>query len=441
MGCNTDCKTGFPFMNLTKILLAPALLLILCLIFPPELSLKLGSFRITLYRLILLIAFLPCLYRLLAGSCGKVVLADLMMIGHAAWVLVALTANEGLATAAESGGIYVIESLGAYLIARVYIRSFEDFQRLSLTIVVTVSVLMIFAIPESLTGNHFIREAFKSIFPSTVLPNPEPRLGIDRAYGPFDHPILYGVFCASAFSMAFYIVGGYGRKSLPTILPALAVVLATFFSLSGGPYIALFLQMSLIFWEKITKNIRYRWFGPVVIVSILWMALELLSNRSPILVFVSYLSFSKNSGYARVRIFEYGIAEVERHAFFGIGYAEWTRPSWMPDSVDNFWLLTAMRFGVPSVLFLLIAMLNLVFMISGQKKHDQDMVASRRAWGFTLAGMVLAGCTVSFWNSLFVLFFYIMGSGVWLTEQRSGASQVRPKKVSISQKAHRSTLF
>jgi hypothetical protein len=66
---------------------------------------------------------------------------------------------------------------------------------------------------------------------------------------------------------------------------------------------------------------------------------DLLSNRTPFHVFVTYLTFSVETGYARIMIWNWGIAEVMRHPVFGIGLAEWERPLWKSGSMDNFWLV------------------------------------------------------------------------------------------------------
>ena len=44
---------------------------------------------------------------------------------------------------------------------------------------------------------------------------------------------------------------------------------------------------------------------------------------------------------------------VLRHPLFGIGLsADWGAPWWRPASVDNYWLVTAMRYGLPALVFM-----------------------------------------------------------------------------------------
>ena len=59
--------------------------------------------------------------------------------------------------------------------------------------------------------------------------------------------------------------------------------------------------------------------------------------------------FNPQTADGRLIILEYGSAEIARHPVFGIGLNEWVRPWYKKQSVDNFWLSHAMRFGLPSL--------------------------------------------------------------------------------------------
>ena len=121
------------------------------------------------------------------------------------------------------------------------------------------------------------------------------------------------------------------------------VACSAFLSLSAGPFVGLACQAVIIGWDRITKGINLRWTAIAAIFSLMWFAVSLASNRSPVKVFISYLTFSPQSAYNRILIWDYGTAEVGRHPLFGIGFGDWIRPVWMSDSMDNFWLVTAVR--------------------------------------------------------------------------------------------------
>ncbi len=105
-----------------------------------------------------------------------------------------------------------------------------------------------------------------------------------------------------------------------------------------------------------------------------------------------------------------------RHPFLGIGLGDWTRPVWMSDSMDNFWLLIAMRYGLPAWAMLVGLVLGLVVVAARRQGLPETWRRARHAWAFTLFGIAVAAATVHLWNALFVLFLFLIGAGAWLTD-------------------------
>jgi len=393
-------------------------LFIIGLAFPVESSVYVGSLRLAPYRLVLIAALLPCLLQVLQGRAGRFGLADGLLALHALWAAVALLHWGGLAGAWEPAGVYVVESLGAYLIARAYIRSAAEYEAALRLMFLILMLILPFAVFESMTGQSLIHDAFRQITGDPPLQGPEPRLGLDRAFGPFEHPILFGFFSAGLLAGAYYVLGR-GRSGARALARLGAIALATFASLSSGPYLAFVAQAGLIAWDRVTRRLRGRW---VVLASGLasgWVLVDVLSNRTPFHVFVWYLTLNRESAYNRILIWNLGTAEVARHPIFGIGLGEWQRPGWMGSSVDNFWLLEAMRYGLPGVLLLCLSILLLAVRIGRSTTLDDSARLCRSAWLVTLIGLSIAGATVHFWNALFCLFFFLIGAGAWLTDARA----------------------
>ena len=397
----------------------PITALLIALAMPTETSIYAGSLRLSPYRIILIITLIPCLTRLFSRRAGKVNGVDMLMIGHSAWVFLAFIVNEGAGQGVESGGIYIIESLGAYLVGRVWIRTGEDFEAFCRVVVFMVTVMLLFTLPEAVTGYHFIREAFRAVLGGAGLPHIEPRLGLTRAFGSFDHPILYGTFCATTFAATYYVACGakLGAKQIATMG---AIILATFLSLSSGAFVAMAIQALLVGWDRITRGVANRWMILGSLFAASWVMLSLMSNRSPIKVFISYMTFSAHSAYNRILIWEYGTQEVGRHPLFGIGFSDWQRPEWMhSSSMDNFWLVTAVRYGLPALIMLLGAVLLTMRHLGGLKRVDAGLARHRAAWIISIAGIAIAGVTVHFWNSLFGLFMFLLGTGTWMIDATS----------------------
>ncbi len=405
----------------------PVIILVLSFAFPPEVSISLGSLRLSPYRITLIVMLVPALNLLLQNRRTPAGLIDSLMAAHGLWAALSLILAMGVAEGVESGGIYFIETFGAYLLARAYVRTYEDFVAVA-RLVFTVSVsLLAFAAVESFSGMHILREPFKAVFGGAGPHVIEPRLGLTRAFTSFEHPILFGVFSASAFACAYFILGEalLNNKSIKRLA---AVALATFFSLSGGPFTALALQMGLIGWDRLTKGITNRWSILMGIIAAAWLVLTLLSNRSPILVFISYLTFSANSAYNRVHIWNYGTAEVGRHPMFGIGLNDWIRAPWMSSSMDNFWLLTTVRYGLPAFIFLALAVWLVGWKQANGAHFDLPLKNARKAWIITILSFVLAGLTVHFWNALMVHFFFLVGCGMALAKARQHQPVSQPQQ-------------
>lgn len=385
---------------------------------PTAVSLNLGGLRLSAYRVVLIVMILPMLLQLASGRRGKFTLFDGLILMHCTWAIFALINWGGLAQGIESGGIYFVECAGAYLIGRLYIRSHQDFVAMAYAYVGLVLATLLFTVPEALTGIHILHDSISGAFGGRPAAYIEPRMGIERTFGPFDHPILYGVFSASAFSLAYFVVAEKRLSSFSGMAKVAGVGLATFMSASGGPYVVLMMQGFVAAWERALGKIQGRWAALFSLFGLTYLAIDLLSTKTPFHVFVNYLTFSKQSAYNRILIFEYGTAEVARHPILGIGLGQWERPIWMSDSMDNFWLVTAVRYGLPAFFLLLGVLLGLVWAVGHRKGLPEEWCRARHAWAFTLFGISVAAATVHLWNALFVLFFFLLGAGSWLQDAR-----------------------
>lgn len=403
-----------PRRHLVKLAFPVALLFVL-FAFPPETSISLGPLRMSPYRFLLIFTLLPCLLQLVSNRYGTILLADWLILFHAVWAIVALLNYDGM-NALQTGGIYFIECVGSYMLGRRYIRNADDFRALSRFMTFFIIGLLCVTLPESVLDKHFIRETFRAILGGPGLVPMDPRMGLSRAYGSFEHPILYGAFCAAAFSMALFVVRPLYSKMKGAMMPAL-VFLACFLSLSAGPWVAVGIQMMLAVWNKITAGIPMRWGILFLLVVLAVFGVSLFSNRPPVNVFIAYASFSPQSSYNRILIWEFGSAEVGRNWWLGIGLGDWIRAPWMSPSMDNFWLLTAVRYGMPAFIALVGAITAICIGAASQRDRDEDWTACRTAWMITLFGISFAATTVHLWNAIFCLFMLFLGSGAFLSSR------------------------
>ena len=294
-----------------------AILLIVALALPILFSL--GPLRLTPYRLIVLLSFFPLLALLFSGKAGKVLAIDWMMIFAAIWSVLAIIVVHGFAFGIETGGIFAAEFLGGYLIGRVCIRDPEGFQKMVKGLFLVVLALTPFAAIEAFTDRTPLLQFFNAIGRSFPNYDVGVRLGLHRSQVVFEHPILYGSFCVSCIGLVYYL---WHRSFVRRMFGYGVVAVATLFSVSTGALAGLMMQTFFIGWEMVLKSVKARWRLLTVLAVIAYIGVDILSNRSPFHVFVDYLTFSSGSGFNRIRIFEYGSAEVARSSTSPYAWAE-----------------------------------------------------------------------------------------------------------------------
>ena len=399
----------------------PVLLMISLLI---PMLIPVGPILLTPHRVFLLLVSVPLALRLLTGQAGPLVLPDYLMIFSTVWASLALAVSEGTGVAAGSNpieaiGIHWIEFLGAYLVGRVAVRSAAGFASFVKAYFLLILILLPFAAIEALT----FRPLFLDLFPNSISPNAmTARWGMRRAQVAFSHPILFGVFTSTAFGLFWYVL----RPNIVRATGVMAAIAATVFSLSSGALISLTMQSMFIAWEFVTQRISWRWRLFLGLFALFYVAIDLLSNRTPFHVLATYAAFNTGSGYARILIWQWGVENVAKNPIFGLGLdvANWERPYWKSSSADNFWLVIAMQFGLPTVIAFATAVL--LILRGAARATLSDPLARRCQAGFltTLGGLVIAGGTVHYWHSIMAFSMFFFGAGVWLyTTQAEGASE------------------
>ncbi|MEL7466310.1 MAG: O-antigen ligase family protein [Pseudomonadota bacterium] len=394
-----------------------AILLLLALTTP--LVFSIGPLRLSPYRLVLLTAFAPLLIAFIAGRAGRATAVDRLVFFAAIWAIVALAANHG-AAAVETGGVFLLEFLGGYLVGRVCIRSPRAFARLGRAHFALLLALLPFAAVEAFTGRAPLIELFDLIGRSFDNHFQTARLGLERAQVVFEHPILYGVFAMSGVGLMAHLWRGSPVKGA---FAYLAACLSVLFSVSTGAIVGLAVQTFAIGWDRALRAVKARWKILLAVGIAAYFAVDALSNRTPFHVFVDYLTLNSGSAYNRILIFEFGAAEVARHPVFGIGHGDWTRPAWMSDSFDNFWLLNAMRYGLPMAIALIAAIAILIRRVARRSFRDGAARACQAGYLTSVAGLIVAGATVHFWNASFVWAMILIGAGVWMVDYRDDGEE------------------
>lgn len=414
-----------------------------------------GPLFMTTLRLFLLVATVPLMINVLMGKYGKVYLTDFLFVGHILWAAVAIWANNPDRMIQQVGSVG-IEFLGGYAVGRAFIRTREDFAALCRILVIIVLCTLPFSLYETMTGRPIIVELLRKIpgLISVPIVNIDIRMGLERVQSVFAHPIHYGLFASVALSLCLVALKG-AMSMTRRLVTGLLIAVCGFLALSSGALTAIALQFFFIIWAAMFKNVNHRWWLLVGLFVFAYVVVDILSNRSPLKVFMSYATFSAHNAYWRSIIFDWGvdniIGSVERgipaSPLFGIGMNDWIRPHYMHSgSMDNFWLVMGVRYGLPGLFFLALGYIIVIARVMRRKfDGDEQLILFRRAWVFTFLGLTFTLCTVHVWTNIYSFIFFMFGAGVWFiaAEPGTGKDGDGPINPDTSEKmnTHRSSSY
>lgn len=380
------------------------LFLILVIMVPIEFHLQLGTLTLTpakIYLLFLAVAVVPKLFTV------QLHLFDWFFIAHVGWTCVAYMLIYPLGRSIEMSGMYGLEFLIVYMMARLYLQRVEQIRTVIGLIFVLVAVSGALALPEALTGIRYVHDLATEITGNTYRFDSEIRMGIYRAHSFFEHPILYGIFCASSFSLVWFM-STPGQR----LYRAPIIIFATWLGASSAPILTLLVQILLLVFERMTRKIKRRdkIFGGIVAAFVL--IIENTTGRGVVGI-VTMMTLNPGTAYYRRSQWVHAIDDVMRNPWFGFIPYTYTRPFWLAPSIDNWWLLMMMRSGIPSLILLA---LSALFMWMAIVRRDGPPLFTqlRTAWGLTMVALILGAATVTFFGKLQPLFAFYMGMGAAL---------------------------
>jgi hypothetical protein len=410
-----SAERGASFLRTAMSAPAPVIFMVASFLFPSELSLYLAGLRLPPHRVALLILLPLALCRLLDRRIVRLHTYDFLVLVFASLSLVAYWVNGEQTSGLVFGGSVALEAFVSYAVARAWVRNATDLKATLHLLVVAVLFAGLVALPETLLGGYFTHDFLRGLLGGEPMPPVEKRLGFYRAASVFDHPIHLGTFCASLLALVWT-----AERRLGVRTACLAItVLATLTAVSSAPILCLGLQIGLLIVERATRGLPARIALLLAITAGLYIGATLAASRSPFAIIATGFTIDSWTGFYRLMIWEYGLDTVAAHPFLGIGQADWERPKWMASAtVDAFWLVIAMRTGVPSLLALLAAIVLLVTAVVRGRRRSRDPVVRRLAigWSVSLLALSLAAATVHLWNVVFAYYFFFLGLGGWIAD-------------------------
>lgn len=389
------------------------------LLIPEQANFQLGGVLLSPYRLFLIPTFLYLLRNALLGQ-FRFVWPDLAVAGACIWIALASYMSSNLfETAVIQGGAHGLDIALPYFVARFAITSPRDFRVFLILIAPGVGLMGAVVMMESIMGRHLIQPLLAA---TTGNPNKlgvEFRLGLMRGSASFPHPILAGI-CLTSF-ITLYLMSGI--RNWPKWIGAIGAV-GGFFTMSSAAMLGLVAGTALMAYDWLfsrISNLTWRLF--LFAISLLFLIVELLSTSGFFNLLVRYVSLNNVSAYNRVLIWRFGTENVARNPWFGIGYDDWDRPSWMQwvnsFSMDHFWLLLSVRFGLPVSVLLILATAGGVIVLAVRSVGATPVDARlMRGVAISLAVFALGAVSVALWLNALVWFFTLVGIAVSLAYQQ-----------------------
>ena len=393
-----------------------AILFVISIFIPVEFHILLGTLRIEAYRVVLglvLIYGLINIKKILENAD----LIDILLFFFVILATVSLIYNHGLQKGIESSGILIIEILGAFYLARLFIKTPKNYYEIYLWFATILAFLCIFSLYEAFAKHRILHEWAKNITGHDALDyrlytHYYIRLGIMRTTNLFAHPILYGTIGAIFFP--FIVLLTAYKFKLKNALKALAIFVGMITTLSSAPLLSVAFQGMTAVLTRFWNGGKRFWVGFGFIAVSGMLLINLISNRGFFAILISYLTFNPVTGYYRLLQWEHSMDDIADSPLFGIGLNDWTRPDWMNSSIDSFWLLMTLQHGIISSSILLFVCLYAVFKaLNNLHKHDPAIRWMVESWILAFMSLILIGFTVDYFGKIQPLFFFVLGSIAW----------------------------
>jgi hypothetical protein len=410
-------KTAIPNARVSFI---AAVLALAGVVLPQELQISLGAgARFTPGRVAAILLLLPALIAL-SRKGRHLVLCDFLVVAAAAWMIVASFSAAGIGALPTSGG-EALDLLGGYLIARAFFFGRPALDAFVKVFRVATTVAVVFAVADSISGRLIVHETIGSWY-GVPWNSAGLRNGWVRAAASFDHPILFGLYCALAAAILLY---WDKDKNLRRGLGVSVCLLGCLLSWSSAALMTFSIVLGIYSYDTFMKQFPWRW-------KILWIGLATIAlaifvaSEHPLGWVISHLTLDPQTGFFRILIWDIASTYIVQSPWIGYAYASFNNEilDW---TIDSVWLVYTVRFGVPMVILLLGA--NLAAIGCGRQTsremRESEIDHMRRAFTIVLLLFMLAGLTVHYWNYMLMFWGLSLGIRASLQELLRGAAVAR----------------
>jgi hypothetical protein len=389
---------------------------------PYSIAVFLGELKLTPAKVALTIFVLPAALSFLSAAARgerRIMASDFFVVATSAWMIAGPVLASG-SDALQGAAFQSFEVIASYIIARSFFfgeSSVEQFIRALK--VVTVVVIGLGAL-DTLTQQFVTNNAVLAIFPPPV----EPQLtghfsrsvfGINvlRATSTFDHPIMFGTFCAVMSAIFLF----YEKRTTTRLFYVGLCVFGCLLSLSSAALLTLIVVICSFCYDRAFKKYATRWKLFSMAFFGLFFLFFLVSNN-PFGWIIRNLTLDSQTGYFRVLIWNLAIDNISLHPFVGTGFKP-TGNYILDSTIDSLWLGKAVIYGIPMIVFLILA--GVVALIPSRAQSrirsiNPDIDSMCLAFSTAVMSFGLVGLTATYWNAPWLFAIMCLGVRVSLKE-------------------------
>jgi hypothetical protein len=349
-------------------------------------SVEIGPLHFPVIRLLICTGFLRVLIRK-ERPFGGVCILDRVMVLWAFWAVTSAAFHKSGVFVYRLGVVY--DSLGSYLLFRVFIQGLEDLPNVVKAVCVVLSPLALTMAVERTTGKNPL--ALVGFAMDAV----EFRGGHYRAHGPFAHPILSGSVGAVCLPLALSLWRSNRRLACLGVAASGTIL---FSSGSSGPLMAAASVLAALATWRIRQHLRtIRWAAVLLV-----LALNAVMN-APVYYLMQRIDLVGGStGWYRARLIESSIEHLDEWWLAGTDYTR----HWMPtgitansDHVDmvNYYLQMGVWGGL-LLTALFVGALVVAFSRVGQALRLNENGPTEEQFLIWTLGCVLLGHAVTFFS-------------------------------------------
>jgi len=382
--------------------------LLACTIFlPEETSFYVGTLRMTLARLVLLVAAPYAIYRygrMFGARNYRFVWDDALIPLFGVWMIIAPTVAESLSRGLAFGGSAALELCLPYMLIRGRIDRHGQALVIVKMILIAISIVGLLGLLDWATNEWFVRDLASKLTGyvkdyGSRATQYDWRFGLLRASSAVEHPIHLGAICAIG-AMLSTALRGWLRWSL-----FLACLIGLMTSLSSAPAGAFALGIGLLTYEAVLRKVPGRR-AFLALLSCAAVAVIFAGSSNPWAFIFSKLCFDPTTGDYRLQEWQTLWPYVLQAPIFGSGTGQESLSQDLLASVDSLWLRDAIWLGIPGMIltFLIFpgcASLKINF-------HDRNLNLGPQEQRLALSldivivMLVLIGTTVYFWGAIWV---------------------------------------